>query len=351
MAGAAADGRARAGRIVCASSGWSTSMPPRDVLPAAIVVALLVGIVYAVERRAVAASRQRRGARRHAGRLPAGGSAGLAGQLRDAAGLADLPADQRRRAADRGGAEHVRRHQQLHPADAAVLHLGRPDHGEGRHQPAPGALRDDAGRPYARRPAAGRGADDLHGVGHFRLEDRRCRRGRLGAAPRIEEAGLQARAGRRRAGVFGGDVGDHPAEPGHAGAGIGGADLDRDTVHRRPAAGRRDRAAADGPELCAVAARQHGLGAARDRAGIAARDRRRGAAAGDAGHHGDRHPLRRRDADRGVERRGAVRPGAGLRRSIAPSISRRSTRSRWNPACWRAWCCSSSPPPSRSPGR
>ncbi len=79
---------------------------------------------------------------------------------------------------------------QFHPADAAVLHLGRPYHGEGRHQPPPRALRNDAGRPHARRPAAGGGADDLHGLRHFRLQDRRRGRGWIGAAPRAQEARL-----------------------------------------------------------------------------------------------------------------------------------------------------------------
>ncbi len=80
-------------------------------------------------------------------------------------------------------------------------------------------------------------------------------------------------------------------------------------------------------------------------------DPRRGAAAGDAGHHGDRHPLRRRDADRGVKRCRAVRPDPGIR-----DLSRRrhqgALRDRGGVLrCWQAWCCSSSPPPFPLPGR
>ena len=80
-----------------------------------------------------------------------------------------------------------------------------------------------------------------------------------------------------------------------------------------PAAGGGHRAAADDLELRAVAARQHGRGAACDRGGTAARHRRRDTAAGDAGHHGDRHPLRGGDADRSLERGGAVWIDPGFR--------------------------------------
>ena len=265
-------------------------------------------------------------------------------------GDADLSAGHGHRPLARRAAEHGRRHLELHSAGAAVLHLRRVDHGEGRDQRPADPLRDGAGRPAARRAAAGGRGHDLPGQRHLRLQGRRRRRGRRGDPRRAAQAGLQPERGRGRARRLGRHGRDDPAQHRHADPGFGHLGLDRHAVRRRAGAGGGDRALPDGADLPPVAAARTGAGPGRAAGRVAPRLGRRGAAAGDAGGDGDRHPVRHRHADGGVLLRRDLR-----HRALDPaSIARRGS-----PTCsatpraarrCRAWCCSSFRPPPPSPG-
>ncbi len=101
------------------------------------------------------------------------------------------------------------------------------------------------GRPYARRPQRRDGGLDGAVLGHLRLEDGRCRRGRLGADP--GGAPLEAESGRRGGAAcrIRGDGGDHSAlhQPDHPG--FRREPVDRRPVRRRPLAGGADGAGPD----------------------------------------------------------------------------------------------------------
>ncbi len=81
--------------------------PVREIAGAACVVALLAGLVYAASIVPALHFPDGTTPLRHAGRVPARCSPRVAGELCDAAGLDNIPHDQRRGAVDRGGAEHL----------------------------------------------------------------------------------------------------------------------------------------------------------------------------------------------------------------------------------------------------
>jgi hypothetical protein len=85
------------------------------------------------------------------------------------------------------------------------LLLGRPNHGQGRHQPAPGPVRDGARRPFARRTAAGLCCDDLSRLRHLRIESRRraalCVRRSIRQG-RVEEPRIARRIEARAPAIF-----------------------------------------------------------------------------------------------------------------------------------------------------
>ena len=138
-----------------------------------------------------------------------------------------------RRAAGGAAADHGQRHRQLHSTRHTVLHPRRPDHGARRHQRAAGALHPHAGRPLARRAAAGHGRQHVCGLRPFRLEARRRRRRRHGHARPIARA---SRRGRRRGRPR--RVGDHgrdrAAEHRHAHRRLDHQRVGRRHVYRRP---------------------------------------------------------------------------------------------------------------------
>ena len=203
--------------------------------------------------------------------------------------------------------------------------------------------------PHARRPQRRHGDVDGAVFRHLRLQDGRCRGGRIGADPGGPP--LPAKSG-QRGGAAGGlrrDGGNHSAlhQPDHPG--LRRQPVDRRIVRRRPAAGRADGAGAD-----------RGVDRLRKTHGVAPRTSNRETA--------DDGPLERRDrlvrADlhdfRWLQERVRHRHGnLGVRRGLCPrhrqpGVPRARPQDRGATASCRRrrvpdWCCSSSPPRNRSP--
>ena len=168
-----------------------------------------------------------------------------ANRVRAGVHRAHLHLDRRRPARPHLRSTNGARHRQFRAARDPVLHPGRLPHGGERHvRPSDRAARTP-GRTGARRAQRGDGAVDGDLLRHFRLEDGRCRGGRLGADPGGPSLAAKPRGRSGVAGGFRGDGGNHPAVHQSDHTRLRRQSLDRRTVHGGIVAGRPDGARLD----------------------------------------------------------------------------------------------------------
>ena len=157
-----------------------------------------------------------------------------------------LSLDERRGAVARAAANHGRRRWELHSPRGSLFHPRRTGHGARRDQRAADPLHPRAGRPFARRPAAGRSGQhvrDLRPSGSKPADV-----AAVGTIMRDESRAPRRRRGRGGAGGLGDHGRDGAAEHRHADRRFDHQCVGGGHVHRRPDAGGGDRAMPDGAD-------------------------------------------------------------------------------------------------------